>query len=40
MWNLKYDTDEVIYKNRNRLIDIETNLRLPKGIVAVVGEIH
>ena len=25
MWNLKYNTDELIYENGNRLTDIEKN---------------
>ena len=32
MWNLKYDTNEVIYKNRNRLIDTENKLTVTKGV--------
>ena len=30
MWNLKYDTNELIY-NRNRLTDIENKLMVTKG---------
>ena len=31
MWNLKYDTNELIYENRNRLTDIENRLVVAKG---------
>ena len=31
MWNLKYDTNELIYKNRNRLTDIENRLAVAKA---------
>ena len=31
MWNLKYDTNELMYKNRNRLTDIEKRLVVAKG---------
>ena len=31
MWNLKYDTDELLYK-RNRLPDIENKLNLEKNV--------
>ena len=30
-WNLKYDTSEFIYKNRNRLTDIENKLMVTRG---------
>ena len=30
MWNLKYDTNELIYET-NRLTDIENKLMVPKG---------
>ena len=29
MWNLKYGTNEFIYKKETRLTDIDTNLWLP-----------
>ena len=31
MWNLKYDTNEPIYENRNRIRDIENRLLVAKG---------
>ena len=31
MWNLKYDTNELIYKTKNRLADIENKLTVTKG---------
>ena len=31
MWNLKNDTNELIYKTENRLTGIEKNLWLLKG---------
>ena len=31
MWNLKYDTNELIYKTENRLTDIENKLMVTKG---------
>ena len=31
MWNLKYDTNELIYKTKNRLTDIENRLVVAKG---------
>ena len=31
MWNLKYDTDELIYKIENRLTVIENKLLVTKG---------
>ena len=31
MWNLKYGTSEHIYKNRNRLTEIENRLVVAKG---------
>ena len=31
MWNLKYDTDELIYKIENRLTVIENKLLFTKG---------
>ena len=31
MWNLKYGTDEPVYKSRNRLIDMENRLVVSKG---------
>ena len=30
MWNLKHDTNEPIYKNRNRLMDIQNRLAIAK----------
>ena len=30
-WNLKYGTNEPIYRNRNRLTDIENTLVVAKG---------
>ena len=30
MWNLKYNTTELTYKNRNRLTDIENKLTVTK----------
>ena len=30
-WNLKYDTHELIYRNRNRLTDKENKLMVTKG---------
>ena len=31
MWNLKYDTNEPIYENRNGIMDIENRLVVAKG---------
>ena len=31
MWNLKTNTNECIFRNRNRLTGIEANLWLPNG---------
>ena len=31
MWNLKYDTNEVIYKTKTDSKTLKTNLWLPKG---------
>ena len=31
MWNLKNDTNELIYKTENRLINIENKLMVIKG---------
>ena len=31
MWNLKYDTNELIYKTKNRLADIENKITVTKG---------
>ena len=31
MWNLKNDTNELIYKNRNRLTDMKNKLMVTKG---------
>ena len=31
MWNLKYGTNEPVYKNRRRLTDIENRLVVAKG---------
>ena len=31
MWNLKYDTNELIYKTETDSQTQKTNLRLPKG---------
>ena len=31
MWNLKYDTNELIHKTGSRLIDIENRLVVAKG---------
>jgi len=31
MWNIKNDTNELIYKTRNRVTDFKTSLWLPKG---------
>ena len=31
MWNLKYDTNELIYKTEINSQTLKTNLRLPKG---------
>ena len=30
MWNLKYDTNELIYETRNRLTDIQNSLMVAK----------
>ena len=30
MWNPKYDTDKLFLQNRNRLLDIENKIKLPK----------
>ena len=30
-WNLKYDTNELIYKNRNKLTGLEISLMITKG---------
>ena len=30
MWNLKYDTNELIWQNRNRLTDIENKIKVTK----------
>ena len=31
MWNLKQDTNELIYKTENKLTDIENRLVIAKG---------
>ena len=31
MWNPEKGTNELIYKNRNRVTDVETRLWLPRG---------
>lgn len=31
MWNLKHDTDELIYKTKNRFTDIGYKLMVTKG---------
>ena len=31
MWNLKYDTNEPIYWNRDRVMDLENSLVFAKG---------
>ena len=31
MWNLKYDTNDLIYKTEKRLIDTENKLKVTKG---------
>ena len=31
MWNLKHDTNKLIYKTENRLTDIENRLAIAKG---------
>ena len=31
MWTLKHDTDKLIYKNRNRLTNVENKLMVTKG---------
>ena len=33
MWTLKNNTNESVYKNRNRLTDIENKLMVTKGEV-------
>ena len=33
MWNLKYDTNELTYKDRDRLTDTENRLVVAKGEV-------
>ena len=38
MWNLKHDTNEHIYNNRNKLIDIENRLVVAKGVGVVRRE--
>ena len=30
-WNIKYDTNELTYKTKNRLTDIENKLMVTKG---------
>ena len=35
MWNLKYDTNELIYENKNRLTHIENKLMVTKGVAGV-----
>ena len=35
MWNLKYDTNEPIYENRNRIMDIGN-----RQVVAKAGEVR
>ena len=30
MWNLKYDTNELIWQNRNRLTDTENKIKVTK----------
>ena len=37
MWNLKYGTNETIYKNRKRLTDIENQLDVAGGEWEGVG---
>ena len=31
MWNLKYDTNKLIYETKTRLTDIENKLTVTKG---------
>ena len=40
MWDLKNNPNESIYKNRNRLTDIENKLWLPKGKGKAEGQIR
>ena len=40
MWNLKYDTDALIYKTEGDSQTSETNLRLPKRKWGKEGEIR
>ena len=37
MWNLKYNTNESIYENKNRIRDVGKRLVVPKGKEEIKG---